>query len=140
MPGYCYLTPLAQIDRTHRVGKPRATQGGTNLGTNRRPRDIVVIFTSYRARQSVYRLRSQLKEARYKMFFINEELTKQRGYLFYQARCLVKNKSVASVWTIDGVIHTESKVRLTVITSGPKKDWSKFAAFSVHHTSMPKNG
>ena len=56
MPGYCYLTPLAQIDRTHRVGKPRATQGGANLGTNRRPRDIVVIFTSYRARQSVYRL------------------------------------------------------------------------------------
>ncbi|WAR01431.1 hypothetical protein MAR_007989 [Mya arenaria] len=98
---------LDQIDRTHRLGKPRTM--GPNQPANKRPRDIFIKFVSYRLRQPVYKSRTKLKSAGYKMVFINEELTKQRAELFSRTRRLFKEELVDSVWTFDGVIFIKDK-------------------------------
>lgn len=97
---------IDQVDRTHRLGnpnfKPPTTSSSNKKGS--RPRDIIVKFVSYRARQKVYKLRSKLRDVGYNKVFINEELTRPRSDIFYKARQLVKSKSAVSAWTSDGVI------------------------------------
>ena len=63
---------LSEIDRSHRVGKPRAG----------RPRDIIIKFLTYRARQKLYKSRTLLKDRGHKGVYINEDLTKQ-GTIFF---------------------------------------------------------
>lgn len=90
------------IDNMHRLRHKKSRQGST---TNQRPRDIIIKFTTYRARQKMLTRRSQLKHSKvYDRVFINEELTKLRGEVFYQARLLVKSKKIKSTWTANGVI------------------------------------
>ncbi|WAR16174.1 hypothetical protein MAR_030768, partial [Mya arenaria] len=82
---------LDQIDRIHRLGKPRTM--GPSQPANKRPRDIIIKFASYRFRQQVYK----------------SQLTKQRAELFSRTRRLFKEKLVDSVWTFDGVIFIKDK-------------------------------
>ena len=86
----------SDIDRSHWVGKPNGLK----------PRQIIVKFTSYRSRQQVYKARSRLKASDYKNVYINENLTKIRIKLLYDARQLLKNKhsKIDGVWSADGVI------------------------------------
>ena len=60
---------LNDIERSHRIGKPRA------LG---RPRDIIVKFVSYRIRRKVYGVRTQTKVKGFRGVYINEDLTKTK--------------------------------------------------------------
>lgn len=95
---------LDEVDRTHRLGRPKPQSSGRN-NASPRPRDIIIKFATYRARQKVYKLRSNLKSSdNFKRVFINEELTKQRGELYYAARMLAKQKVVNGTWTSDGMI------------------------------------
>lgn len=52
---------LSAIDRNHRVRKPDADRT--------RPREIIVKFTSYRARQKLYKMRTELKAKAIAVFF-----------------------------------------------------------------------
>ena len=70
---------LDDIDRTHRLGK-------TTPANSAPPRDVIVKFNLYRARQKVHRQRTKLWDVGYRNITINEELTKQRSSLFSQAR------------------------------------------------------
>lgn len=87
---------LHEIDRSHRVGKP---------GENRtRPREIIVKFTSYRARQKLYKMRVALKDHGYQGTFLNEDLTQYRSKLLYEARKVVKAERAKGAWSSDGNI------------------------------------
>ena len=88
----------ADIDRSHLIGR--------QIGS--KPRQLIVKFTSYRMRRSVYKARSAMKTTNNNVF-INEDLTRVRNKLFYDARQLLKGKAVNSVWSSDGVIFIKDK-------------------------------
>jgi exosome complex exonuclease DIS3/RRP44 len=85
---------LEDIDRSHRIG----------VVNPNKPRDIIVKFKSYRARNVLYKARVDLKSKGYPRVFINESLTQIRSSLFYKARQLVKSRFLNGAWTYDGNI------------------------------------
>ena len=85
---------LCDIDRSHRVGRPRAGK----------PCDIIVKFATYRSRQKLYKNRVQLKDKGYRGVFLNEDLTKFRLDLLYKARGLVRSARIKGAWTSDGTV------------------------------------
>jgi hypothetical protein len=87
---------LEEVDRCHRVGKAKKNKS----------RDILVKFTSYRARQKLYTMRTKLKDEGlgYQGVFVNEDLTRPRSELLFEARTLVKSKKLAGAWSADGNI------------------------------------
>ena len=101
---------LKDIDNMHRLGRQISETSSTgpstaNMQLNSRPMDILIKFTTYRARQAVFSHRAELKHAKiFERVFINEELTKTRGEVYNNARYLVKNKRIQSAWTANGVI------------------------------------
>ena len=86
------------IDRSHRVGRPP--------NNTHRPltRPVIVRFTSYKARQAIFKGRSKLKTSQFRGVFLNEDLTKTRDNLLYQARRLLKNRQLNGAWSYDGSI------------------------------------
>ena len=94
---------IDEIDRTHRLGKMRGTE------SSGKPRDIIIKFTSYRARQKLLHNKKQLKEKGYERIFINEDLTLTRDNIHYQTRKMVKEKLIQSTWTKDGTIVVRDK-------------------------------
>lgn len=85
---------LTDIDRSHRIGIQKPGK----------PRDIIVKFSTYRARNALYRARVGLKTCGYSGVFVNEDLTQIRSALFYKARQLVKDRYLNGAWTYDGTI------------------------------------
>jgi hypothetical protein len=82
------------IDRSHRVGKK---------GTHHRP--IIVKFTSYAHRRSVFSQKKLLKGTK---ITVREDLTKSRLNLMKNA---VSAYSEKRVWSIDGVIKINAGLR-----------------------------
>ena len=89
----------SDIDRSHRVGRPNGPK----------PRQIIVKFTSYRARQKLFKERTQLKKS-HRNVYVNEDLTKKRNKLFYDARQLLRRSLVDGAWSSDGVIMVKDKL------------------------------
>ena len=87
---------LNEIDRSHRVGKPHANRS--------KYREIIVKFTSYRARQKLYKMRTALKDNGYAGMFLNEDLTKYRSNVLFEARKVVKADCAKGAWSSDGNI------------------------------------
>lgn len=87
---------LRDIDRSHRIGKPG----------KKAHRDIIVKFTSYRARERMMKNRKNLKGSELNGVFINEDLTRNRSSMLYEARLLVKLKQpkLHGAWSSDGKI------------------------------------
>lgn len=92
------LSP-GDIDRSHRVGK----RGG------KPHRDIIVKLSTYRARERLFKNRSKLKNSELNGTFINEDLTKPRSELLYQARLRVKSKLLLGAWSSDGRILVKGR-------------------------------
>lgn len=96
---------LGDIDNMHRLArrKPDVQASPGSAGSTSRPRDIIIKFATYRARQIVFLKRSGLKTSKsFKGAYLNEELTKQRSSIFFQARKLVKSGQFKSAWTTNG--------------------------------------
>ena len=80
---------------------------------DKRTRDIIVRFLSYRNHALVYANKGNLKthnrdpNNHYKIY-INEALTQQRAKLYKLTRQLFKDKTIASCWTSDGKILVKS--------------------------------
>ena len=87
---------LNEIDRSHRVGKPDASRT--------RHREILVKFASYRARQKLYKMRTSLKDNGYAGVFLNEDLTRKRSNVLFEARKVVKADCAKGAWSADGNI------------------------------------
>ena len=62
---------IHDIDRSHRVGNPKRKRAT--------PREIIVKFSTYRARASFYKQRTLMKDRGHKGTFINEDITKLRS-------------------------------------------------------------
>ena len=98
---------LSDIDRSHRVGRMDDNRAG---GGRRRSRDIIVKFATYNARQRLYIKRRDLRQTRnMNHVFINEDLTKKRSKLLYNARCLVRTKKLKSAYASDGKIFVRDE-------------------------------
>ena len=96
--------PLQREDiaRSHRSGDKAKAKSGR--------RAILVRFATYRVRDRVIRARRNLKrvnERQEEKLFVNEDLTKYRNNLLYQARNLKKDKRIKDVWTWDGIIRVQ---------------------------------
>lgn len=85
---------LAEIDRSHRVGRPRTS--AQVVAEGKRP--IIVKFVSYQARDRVWRAKRHLKGLG---LLITESLTGTRQRLFLEAR---ERFGPRQVWTQDGRI------------------------------------
>ena len=71
---------------------------------NPRPRKIVIKFNNVWVKREIYRERLQLKELQERVF-INEDLTKETYMIFQEARKLMKEKMIYTVFTQDGVVY-----------------------------------
>ena len=84
----------SDIDRSHRVSKPTPQRPGRSSTQDKpRPRVILVKFAKYNARQQLYEMRKDLRNSEnetMKKLFVNEDLTKKRSQLLYDARCLFR--------------------------------------------------
>lgn len=90
---------LRDIDRSHRLGRPSSDQYPRD-----KPRDIIVKFSTYRARYKLFKARTLTKTKGFKGVFVNEDLTKNRSKLLYEARRRVKSEQLKSAWSTDGTI------------------------------------
>ena len=99
----------SDISRSHRVGRPPIPK----QNNQKKPRPIIVKFTSYNTRQKVYESRKKVDGT-----YVSEDLTKLRSNLLYQARQERKNARFLHCWTNDGriKIRLPSKVVHTVTT------------------------
>ena len=88
-----------EIDRSHRVGRPDDGKRG------KRSREIIVKFTRYNTRNKLYQVRKQLRDKpSRKTVFINEDLTRKRSKLLFDARTLVRVKALKAAYSFDGRI------------------------------------
>lgn len=102
----------SEIDRSHRVGR-HLTQGpiiGRTAKASRRHRDILVKFATYNARQRLFSKRKELRDSMTtKNVFINEDLTKPRSKLLFDARSLVRGNCLKAAYSSDGRIFIRDK-------------------------------
>ena len=84
---------LTEIDRSHRVGRPKDTK----------PHDIIVKLSTFRVRQKLYEARKKLKDNGFEGVFINEDLTKFRNTLLFKARKLFKEIRILGAWSSTGL-------------------------------------
>ena len=72
-------------------------------GANRtKPKDVIVKFTSYRARQKLHKKRTALKDSGYAGTFLNEDLDKLRSQVLFEARKVVKADRAKGVGLLTG--------------------------------------
>ena len=90
---------MLNINRMHRVGKH--VPGG-------RPRQIIVQFTNYSSKKKVIKSGKELRTKHPKVF-INEDLTRLRSQLLYQARKLKKAGKITDTWSFDGKILVKDR-------------------------------
>lgn len=89
------------INRVHRVGPTRKPTDP--------PRPILCQFLSYPDKSTVMKNRSNLKDARPGVY-INEDLTRKRSKLLYDARQLEKNEKIIDAWSSDGRLAVKAKI------------------------------
>ena len=87
---------LQDIDRSHRIGNPKKKRS--------KPREIIVKFSTYRARANFYKQRTLMKVRGYEGKFINEDITKKRSEYLYEARKLFKPNNLKGAWSSNGTI------------------------------------
>ena len=88
------------IDRSHRVGKPSSTK----------TRDIIVKFSRYNAGRMLYEVRKDLRHVENRdSIFINEDLTKIRSKLLFDARTLMPANHLSDAYSSDGRIFVRDK-------------------------------
>ena len=89
------------IDRSHRVGKI----GQKDSSGQPKHRAILVKFATYNARHRLYSKRKELSESEeLGNIFLNEDLTKTRPKLLFDARTLVRADKLQSAYASDGKI------------------------------------
>ena len=94
------------IDRSHHVGKPGS--GGGRVGradkSKRQHRDIIIKFISYNTRRRLFQMRKDLRETEngeLKFVFINEDLTKTRSKILFEARILRHENKLKAAYSSD---------------------------------------
>lgn len=97
---------VRDVDRSHRLGKP-----GTAAEPQTKSRDIIVKFSTYRLRNKFYKARTLTKDKGYKGVFVNEDLTRSRSKLLYEAPGRrVKSGQLKSAWSSDGTVLIKTNI------------------------------
>ncbi len=90
------------IESCYRVGKlPEPGHAG-------KPRDIVIAFTTYSMKESVYTARTKLRKLEKNAggsVFINEQLKKDQISLFTETRKRIDREKGQSAWTFNGNVY-----------------------------------
>ncbi len=98
------------IVRSHRVGRK-----GDDKAT---PRDVIASFTTHNTKSAIMRNGRKLKGSR---IYINEDMTRIRGKIAWEARQLRRDGKLIDTWTRDGIIFvkkSENNVKsFTAITA-----------------------
>ena len=86
-----------EIDRIHRVGAPAG---------NGSKRAILIKFATYRSRKRVYDQKKNFftNDDSVPHLYLNEDVTRNRSWLLWQARKMKRNKLIKDAWTADGKI------------------------------------
>ena len=117
---------LEDIDRAHRIGRPRPNNdaAANNIDARARTapgREIIIKFTNSTARLSLLKGRAKLREERSEIF-INEDLTSTRKNLAYECRKIKKaqNSNIKKTWVYAGSIYivdsSDTKKRITCLS------------------------
>ena len=105
---FAQLDVQPSINRVHRVG--RKEQGST------KPRSILCQFASHPDKAMVMKKRKDLRAVRPSTYF-NEDLTRARAKLLYNARLLKRSGKIQDTWSVDGRIGIKDlKNRIHYIT------------------------
>ncbi len=83
------------LDSSHRVGKPNAEKSRT----------IIVRLTTYNIKKQIFKNIIKLKNIKDRQIYVNEDSTRSRFDLAYNAHQLVREKQFMKTWTIDGKIY-----------------------------------
>lgn len=105
------------INRVHRVGAPRkstadAVRNGSDNASSSRPsnspRPILCQFVAYPDKTKVLRQRRSLSSS-YPSVFINEDLTRKRAKILFNARQMKRQGIIKECWSFDGRIAVKDK-------------------------------
>ena len=120
----------SDIDRSHRVGRVENTRRDGSSKPKRQHRDIIVKFATYNARQKLYSMRKELRYTEdMKSIFFNEDLTKYRSKLLFDARTLARVAQISSAYSSDGKIFVrDNENKRHLIQS--EEDITKFGSVS----------
>ena len=102
----------SDIDRSHRVGKLEDTGRISTRKSKKSSRDIIVKFSSYNARRRLFQIRKELRTTEnedFKKIFINEDLTKLRSEILFEARNLRRVNKPNSAYSSDGKLFVRDK-------------------------------
>lgn len=116
------------IDRSHRVGKIDDDRRANRSRRPKRHRDIIVKFTSYNARYRLFQKRKELRETEneeLKPIYLNEDLTKYRSGILFEARSLKRAGKLKSAYSSDGKLFirdlTDNRIQISTL-----KDLERF--------------
>ena len=95
------------INRIHRVGPPHSSEKSPNSSVpshnSKSPRPILCQFVSYPDKANVMKKR-KLLSPNFPQVFINEDLTRTRAKLLFEARQKKRNGLITDCWSFDGRI------------------------------------
>ena len=107
------------IDRAHRIGKPRPPVQGSNGSVHKKQnnsREIIIKFTNSAARLNMLKSRATLRNQNARVY-INEDLTQKRKSLAYECRQLKTKKSINNTWVYNGKVYVEDKFNKRILIS-----------------------
>jgi len=98
-----------------------------------KPRNVRVKFSSIWKKREVCQRKKLLKELKDVKIYINEDLTQEAASIYFQARKMVKEKSLWAAYTLDGQVfvktHKDEK-------KGNKIDHVEQLAYFTHDTTI----
>ena len=107
--------PVADHDvvRSHRVGRKEDDP--------RTPRDLIVRFTTHNTKVAVMRAARQLRGS---STLLNEDMTRTRSTIAWEARNLKRDNKLTGTWTRDGIIFIKRDNLIKSFTSA--RAWKEF--------------
>ena len=122
------------LDRAHRVGKPKKIAPGQATPP---PRTLVVKFVSYLKREAVWFGRKELKTAKpprgsiltedgMKNAFISENLTKRNQEIMYRARQLRRQGKLWAAWSDGCILKVKKTEQSATVRLHSKSDLDQF--------------
>ncbi|KAF0295879.1 hypothetical protein FJT64_006593 [Amphibalanus amphitrite] len=124
----------ADIDRAHRVGRPREAAPNQPAPS---PRTLVVKYVSYLKREAVWFGRKQLRQAKpprssgltdgaTKEVFVQENLTRKNQEIMYLARQLKRAGKLWAVWSDGCVLKVKQSQQSATVRLRCKTDLRRF--------------
>ena len=122
------------LDRAHRIGRPKVTTAGQSPAT---PRPLVVKYVSYLKREAVWFGRKDLKQAKpprgstltegsTKNAYIQENLTRRNQEIMFLARQLKRAGKLWAVWSDGCVLKVKKSQQATTVRLNSKSDLRQF--------------